>query len=418
MSSSHRTSCRFRLILGAASIAAGFAVSARAADWPQWRGPNRDGISSEKGLLREWPDGGPKLLWKATGLGEGFSGPAVVGNRLYSMGNADGQEWVFCLDLNQRGKPIWGTPIGRIRHTGSGYPGTRSTPTIDGDRLYALGINGDLVCLDVRTGRVIWRVDLVRDLGGSIPQWGYSESVLIDGPWVLCTPGGQKATMAALNKADGRLVWGSPVGDPAAYSSIVKAELAEVPQYITFTARGVVGVAAKDGAPLWRYDRPANRTANIATCVVYGQTVFAASGYGTGGGAAWITGTSDGFDAKELYFTRDMQNHHGGVIHVGDYLYGASNPGVLTCINYRTGETVWQEREPGKCSILYADGMLFCRDERGPITLVEATPEGYRRRGRFDQPHRSDRRAWPHPVIAGGRLLIRDQDVLLCYQVK
>ena len=333
--SQHRRISLRRVVLAtgfvAACGAAGFhPAGAAAADWPQWRGPNRDGVSQETDLLKEWPADGPKLLWKATGLGEGFSGPSVVGNRLYSMGNAGGQEWVFCLDLTKQGAPVWGTPIGKIRHEGSGYPGPRATPTIDGDRLYTLGINGDLVCLDVRTGRPVWSVNFVKDFGGSVPQWGYSESVLVDGPWVLCTPGGQRATIAALNKTNGRPVWTSPVGDSAAYSSIVKGTLAQVPQYVTLTANGVIGVAAKDGTPLWRYDRPANRTANIPTCLIFGQTVFAASGYGTGGGAVWIKRGPQGFTADELYFTRDMENHHGGVIRVGDYLYGSSNPGVLT----------------------------------------------------------------------------------------
>ncbi len=407
---------RFLWLFGILGL--GIASYALADDWPQWRGPNRDGICGEVGLLKEWPSGGPKLLWKATGLGEGFSGPAVVGDQLYSMGAAGGQEWVFCLDLTKGGKPVWGTPLGPVRHQGSGYPGPRSTPTIDGERLYALGISGDLVCLDLRSGKLIWRVDLVKDFGGAIPNWGYSESVLVDGPLVLCTPGGQRATVAALNKNDGRPVWAAPVGDPAAYSSIIKVRLAQVPQYVTLTGKGVIGVDAKDGTPLWRYDRPANSTASIPTCIHYGQTIFGASGYGTGGGTVWITRTPQGFNAKEMYFTKDMQNHHGGVIRVGDYIYGASNPGLLTCINYRTGETVWKDRGPGKCAILYADGMLYCRDEKGPITLVEATHEGYRQRGRFDQPNRSEREAWPHPVIAGGKLFIRDQDVLLCYEVK
>ena len=396
----------------------GVISDARSNDWPQWRGPNRDGICEEEGLLDEWPAGGPRLLWKATGLGEGFSGPAIVGDRLFSMGSAGGQEWVFCLDLTKEGKPVWGTPLGQVRHKGGGYPGPRATPTIDGDQLFTLGISGDLACLDARSGKPAWRVDLTRDLGGSAPQWGYSESVLVDGPVVLCTPGGQRATMAALNKKNGRPVWAAPIGDPAAYSSIIKANLAGVPQYVTLTGKGVIGVAAKDGTPLWRYDRPANSTASIPTCIHYGQTIFGASGYGTGGGAVWIKRSGNGFVAEELYFTKDMQNHHGGVIRVGDYLYGASNPGILTCINYRTGETVWRERKPGKCSLLYADGMLYCRDEKGPITLVEATHEGYREHGRFDQPDRSEREAWPHPVIADGKLYIRDQDVLLCYQVK
>ena len=389
-----------------------------AADWPGWRGPHRDGICAETGLLKRWPREGPKLLWKATGLGEGFSGPAIVGNLLYTMGNRSGEEWVMALDLRNRGKLVWATPIGIVRHKGGGYPGPRSTPTIDAGRLYTLGCAGDLVCLDAKDGHAIWKRDLARDFGGRAPQWGYAESVLIDGHWLVCTPGGRRATIVALRKSDGRPVWTSPVGDDAQYSSILKVSIGRVPQYVNFTKRGVISVRASDGKFLWRWNRPANGTANVTTPVWYGQTIFAASAYGTGGGAVWPRVTADGFQPQELYFTRDMKNHHGGLVLFEGCLYGANDPDRLVCLDYKTGRVKWSDPRPGKCSVLFADNMLFCRDENGPVSLVEATPEEFRLRGRFEQPDRSRRKAWPHPVIAGGRLFLRDQDVLLCYDVR
>jgi outer membrane protein assembly factor BamB len=415
-----RQPLRASIILGAAAFAVllGSALGALAADWPAWRGPNRDGQCQETGLLKQWPAGGPKLAWKTTGLGEGYSGPAVVGKILYTMGNINGQEGVLAIDVSQRGKVVWASPIGAVRHKGAGYPGPRATPTIEGDRLYTLGINGDLVCMNTRNGQIVWRQDLVAGAGGAIPQWGYSESPLVDGSLVLCTPGGQRATIAAFQKTTGRPAWASPIGDPAGYSSIIKVTMQNVPQYVTLTGKGVVGVQAKDGKPLWRYDRPANGTANISTCVTLGSTVFAASGYGTGGGLAWIKKAGQGLTAEEVYFTKSMKNHHGGFVLLDGYLYGADDPGTLTCLDYKTGEVKWKDRGPGKCSILYADGMLFCRSERGPLTLVEAKPDGYAERGQFDQPDRSETNAWPHPVIADGMLYIRDQDVLLCFDVR
>ena len=386
-------------------------------DWPSWRGPNRDGICAETGLLKQWPDGGPKLLWKATGLGEGYSGPAIVGDRLYTMGDIDGKECVLALDLAAQGKQVWASATGPIRHKGGGYPGPRATPTIDGNRLYTLGINGDLVCMDLAKGDILWQHDLVKEFGGQIPGWGYSESVLIDGSLLLCTPGKGRATILALRKTTGKVVWEAKVGDPAAYSSIVKFTVGGVPQYVTLTAKGVIGVRAKDGEFLWRYDKPANGTANVATCVTFRQTVFGASAYGTGGGLAWIRRSAEGFSAKEMYFTKKMQNHHGGVILLDGSLYGSSN-NMLTCLDYKTGTVKWSDRSCGKASLLYADGNLYCRDERGPITLVEATPTGFQSRGRFEQPDRSNREAWPHLVIANGRMYVRDQDLLLCYDVK
>lgn len=402
--------CTLTVVMPAARVGA--------EDWPAWRGTNRDGICREKGLLKQWPEGGPSLLWKTAGLGIGYGGPAIVGNVLYIMGEIDQKEWVMALDVSQEGKKIWTAEIGPSRFDGAGYPGPRATPTIDGNRLYALGIAGDLVCMDVQDGHIVWRHDLVKDFGGAIPQWGYAESVLIDGPRLICTPGGAQNTIVALTKDDGKLVWGSPVGDPADYSSVIKAELGKVQQYVNLTKQGVIGVAAKDGKFLWRYDAPAAKVANVDTCIWSADTIFAASGYGVGGGLVKIEPSADGLTATEQYFTKKMQNHHGGVILWNGFLYGCSNPNLLTCLDHGTGEFKWSDRSSGKCSLLLAEGLLYCRDEKGPISLVEASPDGFKLKGRFEQPDRSDKNSWPHLVIANGVMYVRDQDVLLAYDVR
>ena len=388
-------------------------------DWPGWRGPHRDGKSPDNGLLREWPREGPRLLWKATGLGKGHSGPAIAGNLLHIMGDRDGKEWVMALDWTQEGKQVWATPVGPIRHKGNSYPGPRSTPSIDAGRLYTLGINGDLVCLDAKSGREIWRRDLVGEFGGKVPEWGYSESVLVDGDWVLCTPGGKKATILALLKINGRPAWASSVGDLATYSSVVKISVGKVKQYVQLTDKGLIGVNAADGKLLWRHNRRGNNHAKVTTTIWFGQTVFTGTGYGSGSGAlVRIKQIAEGFSPQELYLTKWMKSHLGGMILLDGYLYGCNDPGILTCLKYETGQVMWTDRSSGRCSLLYADGMLYARSERGPVSLVEATPEVFRLKGRFNQPDRSNKQSWPHPVIANGRLFLRDQDLLFCYDVR
>lgn len=389
-------------------------------DWPQWRGPNRDGVSKETGLLKSWSAEGPKLVWKATGLGEGYGTVAVAGGRIYGMGYNGVEEVVWALDATS-GKAVWTTRIGapRLADPGGRGAGPRSTPTVDGDRLYALGVSGDLVCLETAAGKLLWRKNLVTDFGGSIPSWGYSESPLVDGEKVIVTPGGWQATLVALNKMNGEVIWKAqvPGGDGAQYASCIVAEVGGQRQYVQFLRGGVVGVAAKDGKFLWRYNNPANHTANCATPVFRDGCVFAASGYNTGGGLVKLTATSSGVSAEEVYFTRQMQNHHGGMVLVGDYLYGFDGSN-LTCLNFKTGEVAWFHRSVGKGSVVYADGHLYVRSERGPVALVEATPSGYVEKGRFEPPERSGKNAWPYPVVAGGRLYLRDQDNLFAYDVK
>jgi outer membrane protein assembly factor BamB len=307
-----------------------------------------------------------------------------------------------------------------------GHPGPRCTPTVDGDRVYALGSDGTLICADVGQGQVRWQKDIKKDFGGAYGSWAYAESPLIDGDVLVCTPGGNSATLVTLKKSSGEVIWKAPVTgimakkgtySTAAYSSVVVAQIAGVKQYVQFLAGGVIGVDAKDGKLLWHYEAPANGTANCSTPIVRDDCVFAASAYGNGGGLAKITRDGDTFTAKEEYFVKQMQNHHGGMVLVGDHLYGTGGA-ALFCVDFKTGKIVWQDRSVGKGSVAYADGHLVVRSEDGPIALVEATPTGYKEKGRFSQPDRSKEKAWPHAVIAGGKLYIRDWDVLLCYDIK
>jgi outer membrane protein assembly factor BamB len=292
--------------------------------------------------------------------------------------------------------------------------------------------DGKLVCAATVHGAIHWRKDLKAEFGGRPGRWAYAESPLIDGELVVCTPGGEAATLIALNKKTGALVWKAPVKDlpakegrrgrkvpyaMAAYSSVIAADAGGVRQYIQFLSGGVVGIAAKDGKLLWHYDSPANGSANCATPLYRGGQVFAASAYGTGGGAAKVARDGDKFTAQQEYFVRAMQNHHGGMVLVGDHIYGTGSA-ALMCVNFKTGKVAWQVRGVGKGSVAYADGHLYVRGENGPVALVEANPTEYKEKGRFDQPDRSDQRAWPHPVIAGGRLYLRDWDTLLCYDLK
>jgi len=410
--------CAFLLALGV--LGAALTTAALPDDWPTWRGPSRDGHCRETGLLAEWPPEGPPLAWKATGLGVGYSGPAVVGNVLYTMGNVARKETVLAVST-ENGELLWSVPFGPVEYDYYA-PGTRATPTIDGGRLYAQGASGQLACIDLATRRILWSRNFVNDFGGTVPKWGFAESPLVDGDWLVSMPGGPRASVAALDKLTGKTVWAAPLGDLASYSSLVAATIGGVKQYVGFSADSVLGVDARDGTLLWRYTEPDHTDdwgdVNVMTPVVSEGTVYASSNYETGGGKARIVKTSDGFTAEQVFFNNDLENHHGGVVLVDGYLYGCDEPGLLTCMDHATGEVRWQARKPGKCSVLYAEGRLYCRDEKGPVSLVEATPEEFRLRGHFKQPDRSKQRAWPHPVIAHGRLYIRDQDVILCYNVR
>jgi outer membrane protein assembly factor BamB len=335
------------------------------------------------------------------------------------MGFRGEDEIVWALS-EETGKELWSTRIASANHNIGYDEGSRCTPTVDGELLFAIGVGGDLVCLETATGKERWRKNLPKDFDGHMMSgWGYSESPLVDGPKVIVTPGGQKATLVALDKKTGEKIWTSvvPEGDEASYASAIAADVGGQRQYIQFLGQGVVGIAAEDGKFLWRYDKPHNDTANCSTPIYHDTCVFAASGYGTGGGLAKLSRSGATTTAAEVYFTKRMKNHHGGMVLVDGYLYG-SDEGFLTCLDFKTGKLMWEDRRPGKGSIAFADGHLYYRNEGGPIVLVEANPNKYVECGRFAQPDRSNQNAWPHPVVANGKLFLRDQELLLCYDVK
>ena len=387
-----------------------------AADWPQWRGPNRDGHSPETALLREWPQGGPPFVWKTNGLGAGYSSVAVANGKIFTMGDRPDAAFVHALDLS--GKQLWSTKVGKPGG-GDGYPGPRCTPTVDGNLVYVLGQHGDLVCVEAATGKEVWRKNLQKDFGGEVGGWDYSESPLVDGEQVICTPGGKQGTLLALNKKTGARTWQSyQFRDAAEYSSPIVAEIDGKRQYIQLTGDSVAGVDADNGKLLWRVSRRGS-TAIIPTPIFYDNHVYVTSGYGVGCSLFKITPRGGSFKADQVYANKVMVVHHGGVVLVEGHLYGYSDGKGWVCQNFKTGEMVWSDKKLGKGSLCYADGHFYLRseDSKGTVALIEATSTGYREKGRFDQPDRSQNESWPHPVIANGKLYLRDQDVLLCYDV-
>ena len=395
-----------------------------AQDWPQWRGGSRDGRSVETGFLQTWPSGGLKLIWRTGNLGEGYAGVSIVANRLYAMGGLSDTNVIMAIDTED-GDILWSTKFGiagLVGNTRSGntFPGPRCTPTVDGDMIYGVDHHGELICVTVADGGIQWSKHFVDDFGGTVPRWGFSESPLVDGDQVVVTPGGSKGAMVALDKRTGDLIWQSKeFTDGAHYASIVAVEIAGIHQYVQLTGESVVGISPKDGSVLWKATRR-GRVAVIPTPIVDGNYVYVSSGYGVGCNLFKVTANSGMFPAEQVYGNRDMANQHGGVVKVGDYLYGYSDSKGLVCQSFMTGEIVWAEREKiGKGSVSFADGMLYFREERsGDMLLVEAVPAGYSEKGRFKQPDRAKEMAWPHPVIAHGKLYIRDQDNLFCYDVK
>ena len=417
------------LSLIALQIALGFSlgpVRVHADDWPQWRGPQRNGISQEKGLLKEWPKGGPKLSWKLSDIGSGYSTPAVVGDRLYLLANEGTDSEFVQTHAVKDGKRGWRTPLGKVGPNvpQMNFAAARSTPTVDGDLLYALGSDGDLACLEVTTGKIRWQKNLRTDFAGKPGEWAYAESPLVDGDAVICTPGGSEATLAALNKKTGEVIWkcALPESDLAAFASAVVVETGGVKQYVQLLQKGLVGVDAKTGKFLWRYAKPVSKYgANIPTPLASDGLVYVGSA-GTGGGAGKLKGTEGRVEPEQIYFESKLPTAIGGAVKVGDYLYGTTAQALL-CIEFASGKVKWEERALGAASICCADGHLYLHGENGDVALVEASSEGYREKGRFTPPEQPQHakpmeKAWAYPVVANGRLYIRDHGSLWCYDVK
>ena len=396
-------------------------------DWPQWQGPERNNISREVGLLPRWPDKGPPLVWQIDDLGGGYSTPTIAGGLFFGM-SYQGDEEVVWARAAATGKPVWSRVIAKANREVDYHEGSRGSCTIDDDRLYALGVSGDLVCLHATNGQPVWKANLIKDYEGILPHYresyGYAESPLIDQAWVLVTPGGAKHTVVALDKLTGKRAWSAAVPEKrikgyarADYSSLIRAQTNGVRHYIQFLHGGLVGVS-DSGKLLWSWDKPSNDITNCSTPVFHRDRVFASSGYGKGGGLAQLKADANGLTVDEIWFNKHMKNHHGGMVLVGDHLYGASDPDMLVCLEFATGKLMWQQRNLGRGSIISADGRLYYRSENGPMHLVEANSAEYRERGSFEPPGRSKYRAWCHPVIAQGRMYLRDQNVLQCYDVR
>jgi outer membrane protein assembly factor BamB len=410
------------LLLVAMSI--GFTgLVASADDWPQWRGPRRDGISKEMGLLQSWPKAGPKLLWQAKDVGEGYSTPSVVCDRLYVLSNkGQSDEFVQARRVND-GKQIWSTRLGKVGpNTMAPYPAARSTPTVDGEFLYALGSDGDLVCVKSADGTEVWRKSLRTDFGGSPGLWAYAESPLVDGDILVCTPGGSDATLVALDKRKGSVIWKSaiPGADQSAYASIISIEVDGIKQYVQFLQNGLIGVDAKSGKFLWRYNKTAaGSLANIPTPVARDGFIYNSTGKG-GAALVKLKSDKDKIIAEQVYFKKGLPNSIGGSVLLGNYLYGTTGSGLM-CVEFATGEEKWRESSVAPGSVCYAGGRLYVHGESGEVALVDATPKGYREVGRFTPPSQPDRgksKAWAYPVVANGRLYLRDASSIWCFDVK
>ena len=417
---------KVRLALAAAvgCVVLSSAMPLSADDWPQWRGPNRDAISKETGLLQEWPEGGPPLAWRLDDVGEGYSTPSVVGDRLYLLTN-DGleSEFVQCRSTAD-GAAIWSIKIGKVGNPDQrpAYPAARSTPTIDGEHLYALGSDGDLVCMKTADGEIVWQKNIQSEFGGKYGEWAYSESPLVDADRVICTPGGAEATLVALNKNNGETIWKCAVpGAPeAGYASAIVHETGGVRQYIQFLQGGLVGVEADTGRFLWKYERTAEGSpANIPTPIAENGYVYSAA-HRSGGALVKINVDDGNVTAEQVYFETERPKAIGGAVKVGEHLYGATRQAMM-CINFMTGEIKWQDRALGAGSVIYADGRIYYHGENGEIALFEATPEAYREKGRLappDQPDFGESKSWSYPVIANGRLYINDLGTLRSYNIQ
>jgi outer membrane protein assembly factor BamB len=389
------------------------------ADWPQWRGPNRTDVSSETGLLQEWPKTGPRRVWLFTDAGLGYSGFAIVEGRLYTLGARKGAEQLLALDA-AAGKELWAADAGPMLDNNWGN-GPRGTPAVEGGRVYALSARGHLICAQAADGKVLWKKTM-EEFGGQVPDWGYTESVLVDGDKVVCTPGGSRGAILALNKMTGEPVWQSKeFKDGAQYASLIAADHNGARQLIQLTQKSVVGVDAKDGKLLWRTDW-SGRTAVIPTPIFQDGHVYVTSGYGAGCKLVKI-GKDNAL--KQVYANKLMKNHHGGVILLGEHVYGFSDDVGWACQDFKTGELVWSEKgKLGKGAIGCAGNRLYLLEESsGDVVLIDASPKGWKEHGRFRlEPQTKLRkpsgRIWTHPVISNGRLYLRDQEILYCYDVR
>jgi outer membrane protein assembly factor BamB len=410
---------RFRfptVILLSAAAACSASADEPAASWPRFHGPQGANRSAETGLLRQWPEGGPRRLWTARGIGEGFATVAIADDRIYTAGNVNGQTMITALDTN--GQSLWQVPNGAA-WTGS-QPGSRGTPTIEGDRLYHEGPLGDVVCLDAKSGRKIWGLNLLQQFGAENITWALAESLLTDGDRLICSPGGPQTAVVALDQRSGQTVWKSPSagGDRAGYASPTLAVHEGLRMIMTMTSRHAIAVNADNGDLLWQFEHVTPWDENILSPLFHDGHVFISTGHRVGSVLLKVDVRGSKASVQEVWRSTDLDNHHGGVILLDGYLYGSRWTPGWTCLEWKTGRTMYTERGVGKGSLTYADGMLYTLSEGGQMGLVPATPENHTVVSRFQLPVGGEGPVWAHPVVCGGRLYLRHGDFLYAYDVR
>jgi outer membrane protein assembly factor BamB len=399
-------------------------ITVRAADWPQWRGIHRDGLSAETGLLPAWPEDGPAMVWQVNDQGDGYGAPAVVGDRIYLVVNQGMENELVKALATKDGSEIWATRIGKVGNPDQrpNFPAARSTPTVVGDRIYALGSDGDLVCLEKETGKPVWALNIREEFGGVPGSWAYAESPLVDGDLVVCAPSGPEAGVVAVERASGKVVWKSAVPGckDAGYASTVIAENGGIRQYVSFLGHALVGVDAATGKVLWQYDKTKGQ-ANMPTPVVTEAGVYSSTNRAPGAMVQLVADQS-GVKVEEVYSSKDLPNAIGGFLVVGDHLFGTSSQ-YLICANVKTGDILWREPSIAPASLCYANGCLFLHGENGEVALVAASADGYKELGKFTPPNAPEpmnrmQKTWAYPALADGRLYIRNRGTLWCYHVR
>ncbi len=365
-------------------------------------------------MLASWPAGGPPRVWTSSEIGRGYSSIAVARGRVYTTGSIGADEFLFALDASDGGE-VWRFRTGDTYENERGG-GPRSTPTVDGDRVFVLGASGELWAVSVE-GRALWHLPILETFQVSNLAWGLSESPIVEGGKVIIATGSAGGSVVAFDRDSGAIVWQSKgLVEAPGYASAIAVTVGGVRQIVHSLAEHVVGIRARDGELLWSYAGASNPWSNCTTPIFRDDRVFVTSAYDTGGALLKLTSTRDQTDAAEVWFTRDLMNHHGGVVLVDRFLYGFSKS-VLTCLDFATGELQWKDRSVGNGSVIAADGMLYVLSQRGRVALVRTTPESYQEVSRFElEPDENPR--WAHPAIADGRLYIRDGDRIHCYGVK
>jgi outer membrane protein assembly factor BamB len=389
-------------------------VSTSSLEWSQWRGPNRDGISTETGLLKSWPDGGPEVVWRVA-LGSGFSGIAISADRLYTMLADSTDEYVVCLDAAS-GEEIWRVRSDSTFVEGQGYGnGPRSTPTVDGDLLFALSAHGKLHALNAGSGEKLWQRDFVGEFGSTVPQWGFSTSPLIEGNQLIVEVGGEgEQSIVSFAKRTGEVQWTSH-SDEAAYSSPIAISSAGHRQIIFLTSKNLISVSPRDGRVFWAYPWLVHHGIAVSTPIyVPDDRIFVASSYDYGNALLEISSVGDGLAVSERWKNRSMENHYSSSVLHGKHLYGFDDS-ILKCIEVETGAERWKTRGPGKGSLILADGHLLVLGGEGELVLAEATPQAYRVKASVQI---LEGACWTPPSLSGGKLYIRNLAEMICLDLK